>query len=284
MTRSRLREDVRLVRLDRRLATPLFRQVYQRIRDAILDGTLSPGASLPSSRSLAAQLSTARGTIELAYTLLAGEDYILGRRASGTVVNPRLRHLLTPGGGHEPRRKFKEPGYAPSHPTLVRPFQMGLPALDAFPRKLWARLVARRARSLSEIAMFSQDPAGYAPLRQAIAGYLAIARGIRCSTAQIFVTAGYQGALGLITRTLLAPGDAVWFENPGYFRAREALAKAGATIVPVPVDRDGLDISFDIKELSQGAPRSCYAIAPVPITLGLSCRALVRAQSLFSRH
>src|SRR5258708_9159078 len=119
---------------------------------------------------------------------------------------------------------------------------MGLPALDAFPRKLWARLIARRARSLSEIAMVSQDPVGYAPLRQAIAGYLAIARGIRCSTAQIFVTAGYQGALGLITRTLLASGDAVWFENPGYFRAREALAKAGATIVPVPVDRDGLDI------------------------------------------
>src|SRR6266496_2824158 len=102
MTRSRLQEDVQLVRLDRRLAIPLFRQVYQRIRDAILDGTLSPGASLPSSRSLAAQLSTARGTIELAYTLLAGEDYILGRRASGTVVNPRLRHLLTPGSGHEP--------------------------------------------------------------------------------------------------------------------------------------------------------------------------------------
>jgi len=86
-----------LVRLDRRLATPLFRQVYQRIRDAILDGTLPPGASLPSSRSLAAQLSIARGTIELAYTLLAGEDYILGRTASGTVVNPRLSHLLTPG-------------------------------------------------------------------------------------------------------------------------------------------------------------------------------------------
>src|SRR5260370_7903827 len=187
MTRSRLREDVRLVRLDRRLATPLFRQVYQRIRDVILDGTLSPGVSLPSSRSLAAQLSTARGTIELAYTLLAGEDYILGRRASGTVVNPRLRHLLTPGGGHEPRRKFKEPGYAPSHRTLVRPFQMGLPPLDPFPRNLCPRLVAPRPRTLSQIPLFSQDPAGYAPLRHAIAGYLAIARGIPCSSARLFL-------------------------------------------------------------------------------------------------
>src|SRR5437867_12290216 len=100
MAGRKSQQEIPSVRLDRRLATPLFRQVYQRIRDAILDGTLSPGASLPSSRSLAAQLSTARGTIELAYTLLAGEDYILGRRASGTVVNPRLRHLLRPGGGH----------------------------------------------------------------------------------------------------------------------------------------------------------------------------------------
>src|SRR5215831_11495024 len=275
MSRSRLRKDVRLVRLDRRLATPLFRQVYQRIRDAILDGTLPPGASLPSSRSLAAQLSTARGTIELAYTLLAGEDYILGRTASGTVVNPRLRRLLTPGGRQELRRKFTVPPHAPSHPTPLRPFhQMGLPALDAFPRKLWARLIARRPRSLSGIAMVPQDPAGYAPLRQAIARYLAIARGIRCSTAQIFVTAGYQGALGLITRTLLAPGDAVWFENPGYFRAREALAKAGAAIVPVPVDRDGLDTSFAIKS----SPKGRLAVVtpshqcPLGVTLSLPRR------------
>src|SRR6266705_7218538 len=93
MTRSRLQEDVRLVRLDRRLATPLFRQVYQRIRDAILDGTLPPGASLPSTRSLAGQLSTARGTIELAYALLAGEGYVVGRAAAGTVVNPGLSQL-----------------------------------------------------------------------------------------------------------------------------------------------------------------------------------------------
>src|SRR5262249_52694365 len=111
MTRSGLQEDMVLVRLDRRLATPLLRQVHQRIRDAILDGPLPPGASLPSSRSLAAQLSTARGTIELAYTLLAGEDYILGRTASGIVVNPRLSHLLTPGGQRALRRKVTVPRY-----------------------------------------------------------------------------------------------------------------------------------------------------------------------------
>src|SRR5262249_56510156 len=98
---------------------------------------------------------------------------------------------------------------------------MGLPALEAFPRKLWPRLVARRARSLSDIAMVPQDPAGYAPLRQAIAGYLAIARGIRCSTAQIFVTAGYQRAFGLSSRNLLAPGEGRLFQEPRHFPCTE---------------------------------------------------------------
>jgi GntR family transcriptional regulator / MocR family aminotransferase len=262
------------VRLDRRLATPLFRQVYQRIRDAILDGTLPPGASLPSTRSLAAQLSTARGTIELAYALLVGEGYILGRAAAGTVINPELSQLARLARGRTLGGKHIGRGDDLARVQPARPFQMGLPALDAFPRKLWARLHARRARALSSIAMVSQDPAGFAPLRQAIAGYLAIARGINCSTKQIFITAGYQGALGLITRTLLAPGDAVWFENPGYFRARDALAAAGAAIISVPVDRDGLDIRLAIKR----SPKARLAVVtpshqcPLGVTLSLPRR------------
>jgi GntR family transcriptional regulator / MocR family aminotransferase len=240
------------VRVDRRLATPLFRQVYQRIREAILDGTLPPGASLPSTRSLAGQLSTARGTIELAYSQLVGEGYAVGRAAAGTVVNPELSRLSISAPGQMLSGKLATRRDDLTRVQPPRPFQMGLPALDAFPRKLWARLVTRRARGLSSTAMASQNPAGYGPLRQAIAGYLAIARGISCSTRQIFITAGYQGALGLITRTLLVPGDEVWFENPGYFRARDALAEAGAAIIPVPVDRDGLDVRL-AKKLSPNA-------------------------------
>jgi GntR family transcriptional regulator/MocR family aminotransferase len=272
MTRASVREDLLQVRLDRRLATPLFRQVYQRVRDAILDGTLRPGVALPSSRSLAAQLSTARGTVESAYALLAGEGYIVGRTASGTVVNPGLRHLPAPGAAEELRPNLAKLRSASDRTAPARPFQMGLPALDAFPRKAWARLVARRARSFSESAMVSQEPAGYVPLRQAIAGYLAIARGIRCSPAQIFITAGYQGALGLITRTLLAPGEAVWFENPGYFRARDALAKAGATIVPVPVDRDGLDTSVAIRSFARARLAVVTPAHQCPLGVTLSLR------------
>src|SRR5262245_9468747 len=274
MAGRKSQHEIPSVRPDRRLATPLFRQIYQRIREAILDGTLPPGASLPSTRSLAGQLSTARGTIELAYALLAGEGYVVGRAAAGTIVNPELSQLLTSAAGQTLRGKLANRGDEFARVCPARPFQMGLPALDAFPRKLWARLVARRARGLTSIAMVTQDPAGYAPLRRAIAGYLAIARGISCSTRQIFITAGYQGALGLITRTLLAPGDAVWFENPGYFRARDALAAAGAAIVPVPVDRDGLDVRFAIRR----SPKARLAVVtpshqcPLGVTLSLPRR------------
>jgi GntR family transcriptional regulator / MocR family aminotransferase len=262
------------MRLDRRLAVPLFRQVYQRIREAILNGTLPPGASLPSTRSLAGQLSTARGTVELAYALLVGEGYVVGRAAAGTIVNPALSRQATPARGQAAGAKPTSPADPWARVPPARPFQMGLPALDAFPRKLWARLLARRARSLSSTTMVSQDPAGYASLRQAIAGYLAIARGITCSTRQIFITAGYQGALGLITRTLLVPGDAVWFENPGYFRAREALTAAGAAIVPVPVDGDGADIRRAMKH----SPKAALAVVtpshqcPLGVTLSLPRR------------
>jgi GntR family transcriptional regulator/MocR family aminotransferase len=198
------RQELPSVRVDRRLATPLFRQVYQRIRDAILDGTLPPGAALPSSRSLAGQLATARGTVELAYALLVGEGYVVGRTTAGTIVNQGLsRVAMSARGDRTLRGTLAERGRDFARVEPARPFQMGLPALDAFPRKLWARLVARRARGLSASAMISQDPAGYAPLRQAIAGYLTIARAIRCSAGQVFITAGYQGALGLLTRALL---------------------------------------------------------------------------------
>jgi GntR family transcriptional regulator / MocR family aminotransferase len=274
MAGPKSQQEIPSVRLDRRLATPLFRQVYQRIREAILDGTLPSGASLPSTRSLAGQLSTARGTIELAYALLADEGYVVSRAAAGTIVNPGLSQLSTSARGQTLAEKLAEP---PSDFARVQPahvFQMGLPALDAFPRKLWVRLLGRRARKLSSIAMVSQDPAGYARLRQAIARYLAIARGISCSTRQILITAGYQGALGLITRTLLVPGDAVWFENPGYFRARDALATAGATIIPVPVDRDGLDIRLAIER----SPKARLVVVtpshqcPLCVTLSLPRR------------
>jgi GntR family transcriptional regulator / MocR family aminotransferase len=120
---------------------------------------------------------------------------------------------------------------------------MGLPALDAFPRKLWARLAAREARSTSANELNLPSVTGDAALRQAIASYLAISRGVACAPEQVFVTVGYQGALSLIARVLIVPGTPVFFEDPGYGMARRSLIAAGARIVPVPVDAEGMRVA-----------------------------------------
>jgi GntR family transcriptional regulator/MocR family aminotransferase len=206
----------------------LYRQIYDHIRAAIAAGQLRPGDRLPPTRALATQFGTARGTAEAAYAILAGEGYVVGRGRAGTMVSPDLDSTAFAGAA-VPRAA----GRAQPHPIRhTLPFQMGLPALDAFPRKLWSRLAARRARTISVGDMAYPDPAGYAPLREAIAAYLATSRGITCTPDQIIVTTGYQGALHLIADALLRPGDRVWFEDPGYFRAREALEDMSATLAP----------------------------------------------------
>jgi GntR family transcriptional regulator/MocR family aminotransferase len=85
--------------------------------------------------------------------------------------------------------------------------QLGLPALDAFPRKVRSRLVARHARAFAPTDMAYPEPSGYVPLRETIAGYLATSRGVRCTAAQILITNGYQDALNLAASVLLRPGD-----------------------------------------------------------------------------
>jgi GntR family transcriptional regulator/MocR family aminotransferase len=239
---------------------PLYRQIYSRITRAVLDGGLAPGARLPSARSLAAQLAIARGTVEMAYQLLAGEGYIETRGAAGTIVAPTLDRKLL-----QPRRTARSgpravTQIAASVPTSVPPlFKTGLPAVDAFPHKIWARLVARQARSLGSAGLVYQPPAGHEPLRVQIARYLAVARGVHCAPEQVFVTSGYQGALGLIGCCLMPVGCVVCVEDPAYHIGSDALRLAGARLVGVPVDRDGFDVA---QAVSQAQPARLAVVTP----------------------
>ena len=240
--------------LDRTAPLPVHRQIYQRVRDAIAAGTLRPGERLPSARALASQLGVARGTADAGYALLVGEGYVVTRGPAGSIVSPQLASGALPARPPQAARHGSAADDMPPHDA--RTFRLGLPALDAFPRKIWCRLVSREARALSQAAMTYPDPAGHAPLRDAIAAYLAVARGIVCAPGQIIMTAGYQGALALIARVLMRPDDQVWLEDPGYFLARRALRLAGATIVPVPVDAEGLCVADGVRL----APHARFAI------------------------
>jgi GntR family transcriptional regulator/MocR family aminotransferase len=117
------------------------------------------------------------------------------------------------------------------------------PALTEFPAETWGRIAAKRARLLRSWLAKDGDRWGYRPLREAIAHYLGSSRGVRCCADQIQIVSGVQQALDLLSRFLLRPGDPVWMEDPGYFGASIAFGRAGATIVPVAVDEQGLCVA-----------------------------------------
>ncbi|AIA72482.1 GntR-family transcriptional regulator [Pectobacterium atrosepticum SCRI1043] len=234
--------DMQQLKPSREHDAPLYLQLYRRYRDAIIARKLHPGDRVPSVRSLASELNLARGTVEMAYQMLASEGYFLTRGPAGTIVSPQLEKLTE--SGYSTTSLSQIPSRPQIETAQVQPFQLGLPALDAFPRKTWARLAGHNLRTLDTAAMISPDPAGYEPLRRAIATYLGISRGITCTHEQVFITAGYRGALELVCRTLLQPGDIGWFEDPGYIFARQFLARAGMHLEPVPVDEEGLNVDI----------------------------------------
>jgi len=226
--------------------TAVYRQVYLRIRSEILSGRFAPGSRLPSSRTLASELGLARGTVVTAFQMLAGEGYTVSAGARGTVVNvalPRARKSMPSAEMAETGGKLRRSISTPAAPLL---FQVGSPALDVFPRKQWTRIAARVVRQLDGEQTANpnlHDVMGYEPLRRAIASYLRIARDITCSADQILITAGFQGALGLIIQALLKPGAKVWVEDPGYFFARNLLQQAPLRLVGVRIDDGGLDVA-----------------------------------------
>jgi GntR family transcriptional regulator/MocR family aminotransferase len=271
MSHLRVPSSVSFVPLQRETDVPLFLQIHRRIRGAILGGELRPGAKLPSTRVLAAQLPASRATVQAAYDMLAAEGYVAGQGARGTVVAP-LTAVPPPPAVPVAAPVLDQPAlpHIPAPPAKL--FQMGLPSIDSFPRKLWSRLAVRAARRLSAAELVQQLPAGHAPLRQAIAGYLGLARGVACTADQVLITAGFQGALALIAAVLLRSGDQVWIEDPGYFMARNALELLGAEIVPVPVDQEGLDVAVGVA----AAPEARLAIVTpthqFPLGMALSLR------------
>jgi GntR family transcriptional regulator / MocR family aminotransferase len=257
------------ITLDPAEAGPVYLQLANRLRATFASGALAAGARLPSSRALASQLGVARNTVDSAYALLAGEGAIESRGPAGTVVSAQMTARVSP-----PRQWPMAFGGKRAPPPAPLPFRMGLPALDAFPRKLWSGLVVRAARGLGPADMSHPDSAGFPPLREAVAAYLGVSRGIACTAEQVLITGGFQGALALVRQVLLKPGDAVWVEDPGYLLTRQALELAGANLVPVPVDREGLRVHAGII----AAPRARLAVvtpthqSPLGVSLSLPRR------------
>ena len=236
----------------------LWRWLYTELRAAIVDGRLARGARLPSTRSLARQYGLSRGTVTAAFEQLQAEGYTRTEVGSGTYVAPGLpdRSMAAKPSGAAPslppsratlskraRETLKTIAVLPASRSVGMAFRSYEPAIDLFPVELWARVAARVLRRAPRSLYGQGNAAGYPPLRRAIAEYVGASRGVRCSPDQVIVTSGAQQGLDLIARLLLDPGDRVWMEDPGYPGAWFTLRAAGAKVVPVPVDEEGLSVA-----------------------------------------
>ena len=244
-------EDATSITLSSEDIRPIYLQVTARFKAAIAEGRLAPGDRVPSVRALASELGLSRGTVNLAYQILAEEGYFEFRGTAGTFVDARRPKARAPSApvsiaSSEGLKQWPE----------VRPLQLGLPALDAFPLKTWSRLVNREARKVGAEKLAYPGPAGLMALREHIAAYLTFSRGIACRPEQVFVTSGHRASLDLIIRTLYQPGDDIWFEDPGYPIAREFLLSLKARLHPVPVDQDGMVV----EEGRRRAPDARFAV------------------------
>lgn len=241
----------KLITLDISATQPIHLQIYHRFKEAIERNLLKDGDRIPSTRTLASELNVARGTVESAYEMLLGEGIFVSRGQSGTYVSSLLKtsatknlRTITPASQPSPVL----PADVEVTRSVSHVYLPGCPAFDAFPKKIWARLNGNRTRSLSGEEMRLKEPQGYEPLRQSIAAYLRLARGVMAEPGQIFMTNGYQGALDFISKVLKLQGQDVWMEDPGYVLASMLLKDMGANIIRVPIDEEGMVVSAGIEK------------------------------------
>lgn len=228
-----------LIAFDISSSIPFYKQIYDGYRSSILSGRIRPGERLPSTRALAVELGISRLPVVNAFEQLLHEGYIEGRTGSGTYVKDSIPDELARPMAALPRNAAAT--IRTPQPNLG-PFRVSLPALDRFPLQLWSRLVAKHAKRLTIAEMAYGHAAGHAPLRRAVADYLRTSRAVRCEARDVLIVSGSQMALQICALALLGRGTKVCIEDPGYPGARDALARAGASIVPVAVDDEGIDV------------------------------------------
>ena len=287
------------VRLDRSSAVPLYRQLYGGLREGMLVGILPAGSRIPSVRALARELEVSRNTVEAALSQLSAEGYLEARVGSGTYVAAVLPDATLgvgsaggkargrgPSGGGVPvvreglsRRGARLAGTpvsasGRSRASAPRPFRPAVPAVDEFPLKVWRRLEGAFWRRPPRDSLGYGEPAGYRPLRMAIAEHLRAYRAVRCTWEQIIIVSGSQQAIDLCARLLLDEGDEAWIEDPCYLGAKAALSANGARLVPVPVDEEGLDVASG-ETLAPDARLACVTPShqyPTGATMSLARR------------
>jgi GntR family transcriptional regulator/MocR family aminotransferase len=223
-------------------------EIYRQLRQAIVDGRLRSGDCLPASRALSSSLEVSRTTVTVAYDRLASEGFVASRVGAGTYVSKRVaparsratkRHGSV--GALRPQAVWDSIRLSSAFASPAEfDFRTGLPDATLFPHDMWRRLMARELRSEAIRGGVYSHPAGHRGLREAIARHIGISRGIAASADDVTITSGAQQALDIVARSLLAPGDRVAVEDPGYTPPHLLFKSIGAQIYGIPIDEQGI--------------------------------------------
>jgi GntR family transcriptional regulator / MocR family aminotransferase len=283
------------IALDASSGTPMYQQLSDWFRRAIIDGQLRPGQRVPSTRNLASELKISRIPVLSAYEQLFAEGYLETFTGAGTCVarsipdetskplRARGRSTATPMPDTVSPRRISQRSAsmrtpAPTWLSNLGAFRVGLPALDHFPAGVWSTLINRHSRHTPVELLAYGSPMGYLPLREAIAEYLCTVRAVRCDASQIVMTTGSQQGLQLCAHVLLDVNESVWMEEPGYPGALQALKTAGARLIPIPVDQEGMNVAEGVRR-GPGA-RVAYITPSHQFPLGTTMSATRRMQLL----
>lgn len=261
------------IEIKRDAGTPLQRQLGDQLKAAIGSGRLPPGARLPSSRTLAADLAIARGTATAVYDRLIGEGLLSVRDRSAVYVaegfgpEPRVER----GSGKSPPFQAMRDAIQSDDdlPPPYTAFLPGVPAFDVFPSLTWSRILAGQSRNMApDIAGEGTYVGGYPKLQAAVAEHLGNARGLRCSPAQVVVTNSARAGLTAVCRLLARPGERCLVEDPGYPIAHRIIVGCGLKAVPIPVDGDGMKVDPLLPDA-----RLAYVTPTYQLPLGVSLSA-----------
>ena len=229
--------------LDNASVESQYRQLENQIRNAISNKLLPTGARVPSSRALSQLLGISRNTVLAAYRQLISEGYLESEMGSGTRVSrlppgafefteskpsPETDVGLTECLSRAGRDLAKQLDWLPKTSTTAMPFRPHLAAIDDFPIDVWDRFANEQTKWTMRHLQHC-DSQGYLPLRESIAQYMAISRGVTCTAEQVVVTSGAQQALQLVRQLLLEIDDTVWVEDPGNAPANQLLRLSGRT-------------------------------------------------------
>ena len=215
---------------------PITRQLYDKIKEMILDAKLTPKDKLPSTRVLAGELKISRNTVLEVYNKLIAEGYLEARHGSGTIVSDSITMLQKQIREHTNDNRVKN---ISKEEKLIN-FRSGVPDLNLFPRKEWGRLYQRLCKDLPSSALRYQSPCGVYELREAISNYLYRTRGISCAAQNIMIVSGSTQGLSLISSLLYRDQQEVITEDPLHPGLLQVITSAGYHIKGIPVDEKGM--------------------------------------------